>query len=292
MRARLQLASKSARPLPKEVEDQLRLATDREIAVQDLGEKVSRDEVKKALWDIALDETEDDMSVRVRVAAIRTLGSKAQFDDVAPWKRLAASAEVVIRQTVVDNLGSCQDPAFDDVIRPLHEDEGELVRVGSIESQVLRNRATMLPILGMLVEDWSPYVRREALLAAGHFKNHLDELAQRKGMVLRAFESSDDADDIAGAIGALRELTGETFGFAAGDVDAEGATEASVAAFKADVEGRRQAAQKFRDLLGPGAVWTDADRKPWLEKLIESKDPQNRERAQQQLDEISRKSAK
>jgi len=286
LRARLQLASKDARPLPPELEDQLRLAADRELAVGDLGEKISRDEVKKALWDLALDESDD---VRVRVAALRTLGSKAQFKDtLAQWKRLASSAEVVIRQTVVDNLGTCEDPAYDDVIAPLHQDEGELVRVGSIESQILRNRATMLPILGLLVEDASPYVRRQALLAAGHFKNHLDELAQRKGMVLRAFETSDDDEDIAGAVGALRELTGETFGFAAGDVDAEGATEASVAAFKADVEGRRQAAQKFRELLGPGAVWTDADRKPWLEKLLQSKDPKNRERAQQELDELSK----
>lgn len=278
----LALASRSGRPAPADEDEADRVRSDREAAVHFLGDLVGEDDVRTTVWGIASDEADDQ---NVRAAAIQVLAVAKQWEDPAPWATLAKSADVVVRQMVADNLGGCPKPEFDAVLAPLHEDAGEFVRKGSIETQVSRNRPTMLAVMGLLVEDHSVWVRREAMIACGLFKSHLDGLPAREGMILRLLESSDADEDVEGAIVALALITGQTFGFAASDVDLSRreVDVSAIASFKADAEGRREAVRKWREHLGGTAVWTDGDRRQVLEKMLRHADPENRERAKAEL---------
>ena len=280
----VQLASSGARPVPADEYDAMRLVSDRERVLRLLGGLVSHDDVKELVWSLASDENED---VRVRVAAVQTLASNRQFDeaDLPRWKQLSQSADVTVRQTVAENLQATPDPAFDSILAPLHVDAGAFVRKGSIETQVHRGRPTMLAVMDLLLEDADPWVRREAMVACGVFKTTIDGAGARQGQILRILETSDEEADIEGALIALNLMTGQSFGLAAGDVDgrAQRVSETAVTAFMADVEGRRAAVEKWRQHIGGQAVWTDADRRKTLEKMLSHADPDNVARAKSEL---------
>lgn len=283
-RAILRLAARDARPKPDDPEDEPVIATDRALFTRELKDFVSFEDVKAALWKASGDESDDSA---VRSFAIQALAHGNQFDDIEAWKRLTASADDTVRQTVADNGGLAKDPAFDSVLAPLHVDESALVRLGSIDSQVVRGRATMLPVIDVLLEDASPFVRRAALIACGRFKDHAETAGARMGMALRLLESSDADEDVEGAAVALFGMTGQSFGIAPADIETrpgrEQVREEAIAAFKADEEGRRVAVAKWRALVGGAAVWTDADRAKTLAKLETHADPENREHAKAEL---------
>lgn len=267
---------------PVDEYDEMRLRNDRERAVNALAEATSQDAVRTKFWSISLDESDD---VHVRAAALRTLAGSGVFDDIAPWKKASESADVVIRQIVAENLQSTQLPEYDAILSKLHADAGELVRAGSIDSQVRRNRPTPLSAMGRLVEDASPWVRFQALVACGHFKSWVEGIGERQGMAIRLLETSDDDFDLSGAILALHMMTGQSFGFDAGDLDVPNrhVKDAAIAAFKADPDGRREAVAKWRAHLGGGAVWSDASRRAALEELKSHADPENAKRAAAEL---------
>lgn len=286
----VRLAAGEGRPAPADEYDAMRLTSDRERVLRLLGGLVAHDAVKELIWGLAGDEKED---VRVRVAAVQTLASNRQFEesDLPRWKQLAKSADVTVRQTVAENLMQTPDPTFDAVLAPMHADAGAFVRKGSIETQVHRNRPTMLAVMDVLLEDADPWVRREAMVACGVFKSTIDGIGARQGQILRILETSSEDADIDGALIALNLMTGQSFGFAAGDVDGarRHVSETAVAAFKADTEGRRAAVEKWRQHVGGQAVWTDADRRRTLEKLLQHADPDNVSRAQAELAKLGSK---
>jgi hypothetical protein len=288
-KALLGLTESGSRPKPPDEYDQVRLRTDRERAVRSLASFITEDDVKARIWAIAQDESDD---VHLRAAAIQTLAVSRQFDDVEPWKKVAASPDVIVRQTVADNLVLTPDPAYDQILAPMHADAGPLVRKGSLETQAHRNRATMLApdLMGCLVEDHDSFVRFEALVACGVFKSHLDGMGARQGMALRLLETSDDDEDVAGAILALHMMTGQSFGFEPGDLDVQNRSvrDTAVAAFKADRDGRKMAVEKWRAHLGGTAVWTDSDRRAALERLLKHADPENVRRATEELAKLGK----
>lgn len=287
-RALLALAGKGGRPEPDEVEDAILLSTDRDASVRELDDFVSHDDVKKALWALARDESDQP---RVRSSAIQVLAQTRQFDDLAAWKELAASKEEIVRQTVADNLWLSQDPKFDEVLAPLHSDPAEFVRKGSVDAQISRGRPTPLEVIDVLVEDRSPFVRRSALVAIGRFDKHLVDLPKRQGMALRLLETSDVAEDVEGALLALTMTGGgKSFGMAPGDVVTkpgdERVRDQALPAFLADKEARAKAVADWRAHLGPAATWTDADRRAALEKLANHADPENQRRAREELEKL------
>lgn len=281
-KALLRLSARDSRPKPEDEDEQVYISSDRTRALRFAGTFVTQDDVKKLLWTIALDDTDD---VQVRSVAIQTLAGNKQFDDIEPWKKLAASADGIVRQTVADNLSNSQDAAYDAVIAPFHTDAAAMVRKSSVETQVQRKRPTMLPVMDLLLEDAEPWVRRESLIACGTFKDHLDGMGARQGQILRLLETSDAEEDVEGAILALHAMTGQTFGFEAGDIDAGNSAVRStaLAAFISDAEGRKLTADKWRKYLGGNAVWTDSDRRKTLEKLAKHADPDNVKRAEAEL---------
>jgi hypothetical protein len=278
----LKIATRSGSRSPADEEDAERQQNDRETAVHFLGDFLTEDDAKAALWGIAVDDTD---SSSVRSAAVQVLVAGKQLTDIDGWKVVAKARDPIVRQTVADNLAQSPDPAFDAVLAPLHQDEGEFVRKSSIEAQVARNRPTMLPVADLLLEDVSPYVRFETLVACGVFKNHLDGMGARQGMILRLLETSETDEDIQGAILALHMITGRTFGFRSGDVDVarREVSDAWTASFKADAEDRKRTVQQWREHLGGTAVWTDGDRMQVLQKLLDHADPANRDRAKAEL---------
>jgi hypothetical protein len=281
-KALLVLASKEGHARPEEPEDEVILSTDRDASLRDLDVFLSHDDVKAAVWGVARDETDQS---RIRSSAVQILARERQFQDVEAWRQLAASKDEIVRQTVAENLIQTREPAFDGVLAPLHEDAAEFVRLGSVETQTARGRPTALAVIDLLVEDHSAFVRRAALVAIGRFKEHLVDLGKRQAMALRLLETSDAQEDVEGALIALTLTTGQTFGLAPGDVETKPGEELvrGVDAFAADTEGRRQAAAKWRELLGASATWTDADRRATLEKLAQHADPANQQRARDEL---------
>lgn len=286
LKALLALSAKDARRKPEireEAEDEaVFVASDRCRALRFAGTFVTDDSVKALLWSIAEDETDD---VQVRSIAIQTLASNKQFEDVGRWKKIAASADGIVRQTVADNLVQSPDAAFDAILAQYHTDAEAMVRKSSVETQVQRKRPTMLPVMDLLLEDYEPWVRREALIACGTFKDHLDGLGAREGQILRLLGTSAAEEDVEGAILALHAITGQCFGFAESDIDASNGEvrPAALKAFMSDVEGRKVAVEKWRAHLGGTAVWTDSDRRKTLEKLAKHADPENVKRAEAEL---------
>jgi hypothetical protein len=167
----------------------------------------------------------------------------------------------------------------------MHADADDLVRSGSVETQVFRNRPTMLAAMAQLLEDHSDVVRWHALIACGVFRNETQGLGARQGMLLRLLEESDSDDDVGGAALALRMMTDEHFGFGDADVDVQSRSvdDAAVAAFKSDREGRRLAVEKWRAKLGGAAAWTAEDRRRTLESMLTHADPENVARAKAEL---------
>ncbi|MCE9636682.1 MAG: hypothetical protein K8T90_13340 [Planctomycetes bacterium] len=282
----LHLVSRTARPAQVDEYGTIRVRTDRERGVRAISSFVTHDDVKDALWQLSRDDADD---IHVRVAAIQTLAGNSQFDDPEKWKSLAAAKDDIVRQCVAENLVSCNANGFDGILATFHADAAPLVRKGSIETQAQRGRPSMLPVMDVLLEDSDQWVRHEALISCGLFKEHLDGQGARKGMILRLLETASEDSDIEGAIVALNLMTGQSFGFAAGDVDGakRSASDAGVAAFKSDRAGRAEAVAKWRAHLGGDAVWTDGDRKKTLEKLLTHADPLNVERAKAELAKLA-----
>lgn len=278
----MRLADGATREKPADEWDLERLVSDRMRAVFELGDALPDADAKDLLWRIAADEADH---LSPRVAAVRTLAQGLVFDDPEPWERVGASTDVTVRQTVAENLLRTPDPVYDGMLTAFHSDAGELVRSGSIDTQQHRGRPTMLPILGRLIEDHSSAVRGAAIVACGTFKNHVDGIGERQGMLLRVLETSDSDEDVGNAVLALRMMTGQHFGFGDTDVDVSGrmTDPAACAAFRSDAEGRARALEKWRAHLGGAAVWPDARRREALEALLAHADPANVERAKAEL---------
>lgn len=284
--ALLALAAKSARPAAADEDEQIRVDVDRQGAVGALGRFIQEDAVVQALWKIAEDETDDS---QLRSWAIQTVAAQGRFDDLEPWKRLAASPNHHVRQTVADNVVRSTRPEFDAILAALHADPEPFVRKSSIETQTSRRRATILPLIGVLVEDHEEGVREAALLALGAFKDEKEGLGQRQGIALRVLEHGDTDSEVGAAALALHEMTGQSFGFAEGSFDLRNrmVDREAVAAFRADVAHRAEDVARWREKLGPGAVWSDDDRRRALETLAQHADPANRERAAAELAKLT-----
>ncbi len=262
---------------------------DRDIVIQQGLANLLRDaavpaqDVLDVLYEIMTDE-EDDYAPRV--AAVRVLSEKKQFERFDAWKAAAASSNDVVRQAVADNLFRTQDRAFGEILKPMHRDPHSLVRSGSLDTQILRRQPTMLDVIDQLLEDHDVWVRFAAAEAVAVFKD-APGAPQRAAMLVRLLEESDEPVDAEGAILALSAITGDVFGFREIDVhpQMEEVEESALDAFMKDPEGRAEAAAKYRTKLG-GVVFTREDRIAVLEKLLEHPDPENRARAERLLAEL------
>ena len=246
-------------------------------------------EVKKTLWTIAKDDSDDDMP---RINSIRALSEGGVLDaaDVDDWAAVAKATSPVVRQTVADNLFRATAPVYDKVLEPLQFDASPLARTGALDSQVKRRRPTMLNRFDELMEDSYEWVRFDAMFAAGVFKHETENLPARAAMILGVLETSDDPVDVKGAVLALRMLTDETHGLLPTDVHLHEQTveEVPLRAFMTDTAGRKDAADKWRAKFGAAAVWTTADRVKTLEKVLKHADPKNVERAQILLEKLKK----
>jgi hypothetical protein len=242
-------------------------------------------EVRALLWKISLDEED---AVNPRAAAVRGLAEESLFDEIDKWKAAAVSKDDIVRQTVGENLGRLPpnaDPVFDAIETALHADANSFARSGSVDAQIMRRKATMLPIAHELLEDSAEHVRQGAMLAIAALKDHVDGLPARQAHILEFLEKSPNAQDVAHAAMALRMMTGKSFGIAEDHIDLRlrSVDEGALDAFLADKQGRADAVAKWRAELGPHAVWTAADRRKALENLLTHKDPENVARAKAEL---------
>ncbi len=289
-RVKLALLEVAKKTTPANPDDAERLDEDRASALLTLELGVSDAEVKKVLWSVAKEESD---AVEARVCAIRALsqGKILDADTIPDWSVVAKAKNEDVRQCVAENLFRATAPEFDQVIEPLQFDEKNLTRAGAVETQTKRRRPTMLARFDELVEDSYEWARFNAMYAAGTFKHEADGQARRAAMMLRFVESGDEPTDVQGAVLALTMISGETFGFKPTDVHVreQDVDATALATFMADKEGRKQAADKWRAKFGADCVWTDADRAKTLEKLLQSADPKNVERAKAELAALNKK---
>ena len=279
-------AARRAAP-PKEYAD--RIDDDRAGVILTLQIALPDEDAKKLLWSVAKDEDDDE---GVRINSVRALaeGGVLDADTLADWTAVSKTKLASVRQTVADNLSRAKLPEFDTVLEPLQYDSHPFVRAGAIDSQTKRRRPTMMARFDEFVEDGEMSVRFLAMIAAGSFKNFAEGAAQRGAMLCRVVETSEDREDVQAAVIALKMITDEVYGFQATDVlvHEQVVEETALKTFLADRAGRKQAADKWRAKLGPGAVWTDADRRATLEKLLKSADEKTVERARALLTKLAK----
>lgn len=270
-------------------DDAERIDNDRGTALHALSRALAGDDETKSqivglLSAVALDETDSEFP---RMSAVQGLADGGYLDaaSLPTWEKIAKVKDGVVRQTVVDNLYKTNLPEFDKVLEPLQFDERNLTRFGAIGTQIKRRRPTMLARFDELVEDSEVYVRSDAMFACGVFKNQTEGLTQRAAMILRVLETSDQAEDVKGAILAMKLLTEKVYGVAEPDVHVNLQTvdDTAIATFMADKAGRKDAAAKWREHFGASCVWTDGDREKTLQKLLTHADPKNVERAKAEL---------
>jgi hypothetical protein len=289
-RSKKALIEMAKRVPPKKPDDADRIIDDRASALLLLQMALPDDDVKKLLWTVAKDDTDDEL---VRVNCVRSLAEGHVLDeqDVDDWVAVAKAGTGVVRQAVADNLQRAQVPSYDKVLEPLQFDANPLARSGALDTQIKRRRPTMLARFDELLEDSYEWVRFGAMYAAGLFKNETDGIGPRTAMMLRLLETSEDPVDVMGAALAMKMITGEVYGFRPEDVHIheQSVEESSLRTFMSDAAGRKQAADKWRVHLGATAVWTDGDREKTLGKLLTHADPKNAERAKIALEMLRKK---
>lgn len=289
-RSKKALIEMAKRVQPAKPDDADRITDDRASALLLLQLALPDDDVKKLLWTVAKDDSDDEL---VRVNCVRSLAEGHVLDaaDVPDWAAVGKASSGVVRQAVADNLQRAQDASFDKVLGPLQFDANPLARAGALDTQIKRRRPTMLARFDELLEDSYEWTRFGAMYAAGFFKGETDGIGPRAAMMLRLLETSEDPVDVMGAALAMKQLTGEVYGFRPEDVHIheQSVEEAALKTFMSDTAGRKQAADKWRGHFGPTAVWTDGDREKTLEKLLSHADPKNVERAKIALEMMRRK---
>jgi len=286
-RALLDLAKRGAAGKP---EDGDRVADERAGAIITLEIGLPDDEIKKMLWTVAKDETDEDLP---RINAVRALSEGNVLDaaDLDDWMAVSKTANATVRQTVAENLFRAKGPEYDKVIAPMQFDANNFARTGALDSQTKRRRPTMLARFDELIEDSYEWARFDAMFAAGVFKNETEGLPQRAAMMLRLLETSDSKEDVMGAALAMKMLTDKVYGFKPDEVRLHEQTidDEVLVPFMADKVGRKKAAESWRGHFGAAAVWTDADREKALEKVLKHADPKNVERAKAELELLRKK---
>ena len=229
---------------------------------------------------------EDDFAPRI--AAVRALSENLVFGSKEAWAAAARSRDEVVRQAVAENLFRVTDPAWSDILQPLHVDAHPYVRTGSVDTQVQRRQPTMLPVMDQLLEDHDVWVRFSAMAACAAFRDEPGGSA-RNGQLLRILAESDEPSDVEGAVLALHTISKKAFGFREVDLlhYTQEIEETALDAFMKDPEGRADAVRRYREAFGGTAVWTAADRRGTLSKLLQHADPDNRKRAERLLAELA-----
>lgn len=277
------LRKMAERPATIPPEDAERIGSDRGTALLTLSRAMD-DEIRTQLVSVALDETDADVP---RIYAVRGLAEGNWLDaaSLPTWEKIGKVTAEDVRQTVADNLSKTPLPEFDKVLEPLQFDAKELTRDGALDSQIKRRRPTMLARFDELMEDSYDIVRSRTMFACGVFKSNTDGLPQRAAMILRALETSEDEEDVKGALLAMKLLTEQVYGVPEQDVHLrlQDVEPTALKTFMADTKGRKAAADKYREHFGAACVWTDADREKTLQKLLTHADPDNVERAKAEL---------
>jgi hypothetical protein len=255
---------------------------DRSAAIEALSSFLPDD---RAVWDlierVARDEEEFE---EVRIMTVRVLTENKALDHEAFWRELAKSPVVSVRQCVAENLFRTKSAGLNDVLLALQSDAGPLVRSGAINTQRQRRMATPIKEFHELAEDSDPYVRFEAIRAAGTFKDH-EGGGGRAGHILEILRTSDEVIDVEACVLTLFEITKQHYGFKEVEimVPTDRVDEAPLEAFMKDAKLRADAAESWAGHFGGAAVFTVAERRAVLEKLLQHADPLNRERAKAEL---------